>query len=417
MVLAMVGDPHEHRPLDRHRAEDRERPAHPLLRLERAMGEQAVIADRDPDARQHVADGEERRGRSSSPTCSTAGRSRQRVRRTGAPLPGGSRTCARAHVQRDGSVSARGRRPVSGLHPLVRGLERRRNRRPARDCGAPRLLNRTRRRRPLAEPGAPLAERRLGLRRRRLPRRPRRLRDARRPRRADRRRGRAGHRASGSTSSRTTPPTTTRGSPTGPSTTSGRSDVPNDWTSIFTGGSAWQYDSDAAAVLPAPVRARAARPRLVERRTCATSSTTSCASGSTAACAASASTSRTALIKDRQLRDGVEHMRDRPEVHEIYRRWQQIAGEYIPKPTLMGETYVSLDQALRLLRAPRPGAELPVPARRVRRRRAAPDRRDDDEQAPEGPRAGVVRLEPRPLAHGDPLGRRRRARSTGPRSS
>ena len=51
-----------------------------------------------------------------------------------------------------------------------------------------------------------------------------------------------------------------------------------------------------------------------------------------------------ALIKDRELRDGVEHMRNRPEVHEIYARWQEIAAEYDPKPMLMGETYVSLDE-------------------------------------------------------------------------
>ena len=50
------------------------------------------------------------------------------------------------------------------------------------------------------------------------------------------------------------------------------------------------------------------------------------------------------LIKDRELRDGVKYMRERPEVHEIYERWQAIAREYDPKPTLMGETYVSLDK-------------------------------------------------------------------------
>jgi alpha-glucosidase len=44
------------------------------------------------------------------------------------------------------------------------------------------------------------------------------------------------------------------------------------------------------------------------------------------------------------LRDGPEYLRRRPEVHEIYRRWQEIAGEYDPKPTLMGETYVPLDE-------------------------------------------------------------------------
>jgi len=50
------------------------------------------------------------------------------------------------------------------------------------------------------------------------------------------------------------------------------------------------------------------------------------------------------LVKDRELRDGVEHMRDRPEVHEIYARWQQVAAAYEPKPTLMGETYVPLER-------------------------------------------------------------------------
>ena len=60
-------------------------------------------------------------------------------------------------------------------------------------------------------------------------------------------------------------------------------EIPNDWTSIFTGRDRLAVRHHAAAVLPAPVRARAARPRLVERRRCATSSTTSSASGSTAA--------------------------------------------------------------------------------------------------------------------------------------
>lgn len=46
------------------------------------------------------------------------------------------------------------------------------------------------------------------------------------------------------------------------------------------------------------------------------------------------------LIKDKQLRNGQQYLRDRPEVHEIYARWQVIANEFDPKPTLMGETYV-----------------------------------------------------------------------------
>lgn len=48
------------------------------------------------------------------------------------------------------------------------------------------------------------------------------------------------------------------------------------------------------------------------------------------------------LIKDRELRDGVAYLRNRPEVHEIFERWQAIAREYDPKPMLMGETYVPL---------------------------------------------------------------------------
>ena len=50
------------------------------------------------------------------------------------------------------------------------------------------------------------------------------------------------------------------------------------------------------------------------------------------------------LVKDRELRDGQEFLRDRPEVHEVYRRWQEVAAEYDPKPTLMGESYVDLDR-------------------------------------------------------------------------
>ena len=49
-----------------------------------------------------------------------------------------------------------------------------------------------------------------------------------------------------------------------------------------------------------------------------------------------------ALVKDRRLRDGAEHRHNRPEVHEIYRRWRAIAAAYDPQPVLMGETYVPL---------------------------------------------------------------------------
>ena len=51
-----------------------------------------------------------------------------------------------------------------------------------------------------------------------------------------------------------------------------------------------------------------------------------------------------ALIKDRLLRNGERFMRNRPEALEIYARWQEIAAEYEPKRTFMGETYVRLSQ-------------------------------------------------------------------------
>ncbi len=119
-------------------------------------------------------------------------------------------------------------------------------------------------------------------------------------------------------------------------------EVPNDWTSIFTGASAWRYDRRRRQYYLhqfAPEQPdldwwnpalrgefedilrfwfdRGVRGFRVDVAH--------------------------ALIKDRDLRAGVGFMRERPEVHEIYRRWQEIAGEYIPKPTFMGETYVELE--------------------------------------------------------------------------
>jgi alpha-glucosidase len=48
------------------------------------------------------------------------------------------------------------------------------------------------------------------------------------------------------------------------------------------------------------------------------------------------------VVKDRELRDGVRYMRERPEVHAVYEHWQEVVRDYDPKPTLMGETVVSL---------------------------------------------------------------------------
>ena len=94
MVLAMVGDPREHRAFDGHRAEDRERPAHPLLRLERAMREEPVVADRDADARQQVADGEQHEVDPVQPRVPEQRDRDDQARRTAASRRGGSRPCA-----------------------------------------------------------------------------------------------------------------------------------------------------------------------------------------------------------------------------------------------------------------------------------------------------------------------------------
>jgi alpha-glucosidase len=119
--------------------------------------------------------------------------------------------------------------------------------------------------------------------------------------------------------------------------------VPNDWTSIFTGESAWTYDEnrgryylhqfareqpdldwwneDVRDEFDRILRFwfdRGVRGLRIDVAH--------------------------ALIKDRELRDGVEHMRNQPEVHEIYERWQGIAAEYHPKPVLMGETCVPLEE-------------------------------------------------------------------------
>ena len=56
VVLTMRGDPLDHRPLDRGRAERAQHDPHRRARLEAAVGEQAVIADRHAETRQQVGD-------------------------------------------------------------------------------------------------------------------------------------------------------------------------------------------------------------------------------------------------------------------------------------------------------------------------------------------------------------------------
>jgi len=119
--------------------------------------------------------------------------------------------------------------------------------------------------------------------------------------------------------------------------------VPNDWRSIFTGGSAWNWDArrkryylhQFAPQQPdldwwsPDVREEFDRILRFWFDRGIRGVRIDVAHG---------------IVKDRELRDGIEHMRNRPEVHDVFARWQRVASEYDPKPTLMGETYVSLDQ-------------------------------------------------------------------------
>jgi hypothetical protein len=60
VVLAVVGDPLDDRALHRPAAHDRQQVAHARGRLERAVGQQAVVADRDAEAGGEVEGDEDR---------------------------------------------------------------------------------------------------------------------------------------------------------------------------------------------------------------------------------------------------------------------------------------------------------------------------------------------------------------------
>ena len=106
-------------------------------------------------------------------------------------------------------------------------------------------------------------------------------------------------------------------------------------------------------------------------------------------------------------------MRQRPEVHEIYRRWQEIAGEYIPKPTLMGETYVPLDKLFDYYAHLDLAQNFPFLRAEFELDELRPIVETTMKKLPKGREARLVRVEPRSLAHGDPLGGRRRAQAQG----
>ena len=199
------------------------------------------------------------------------------------------------------------------LRPQLRRLGRRRPRRPARHPRAPPVPARARRRRALADAVLPVARRRPRLRRRGLRRR-RPAASARSP--TSTRSLAEAHDARAARdrrSSRTTlerapvVPARARARPPGPRAVrlpprAGRRAAEQLALDLRRPG----VDARRAErrLVPAPVRARAARPRLAQRRRPATTSSRSSASGSTAASTASASTSRTGSSRTPSCRRG-----------------------------------------------------------------------------------------------------------------
>ena len=163
-------------------------------------------------------------------------------------------------------------RHLPDLPALLRGLQRRRGRRPAGIT--PKLDHlRPQSRGDLAQPDLHLADGRLRLRRHRLLRHRPGVRHPRRPRRADR----GGPRARDPGGPRLGPEPQLQPAPVVPRSRSSRDnpkrdwyvwrDEPNDWVSVFKAcGPAWTFDETTRPVLPAQLHARAARPQLGQPR-------------------------------------------------------------------------------------------------------------------------------------------------------
>ena len=119
--------------------------------------------------------------------------------------------------------------------------------------------------------------------------------------------------------------------------------IPNHWTSIFTGGPAWAFDPVRGAYYlhqfaPGQPDLDWWNPQVHDAFEAILRFWFERGIGGFRIDVAHA------LVKDRELRDPQERFaRNRPEVHAVYRRWQEIASEYDPKPLLMGETYVDID--------------------------------------------------------------------------
>jgi alpha-glucosidase len=123
-------------------------------------------------------------------------------------------------------------------------------------------------------------------------------------------------------------------------------DVPNNWTSIFTGGSAWRLDESRHRYYlhqftPQQPDLDWWNPDVREEFERILRFWFDRGIGGFRIDVAHS------LIKDAELRDQDPVERERtsnqPAVHEIYRRWRAICDEYAREPILMGETYTDLD--------------------------------------------------------------------------
>jgi hypothetical protein len=126
-MLAVIGDPLEHRALHCQRAEHGQRIANHGVGLKRPVSEQAVKANRDPQAGGRIADRQRRPGRPTRRAGLTASRSRARTRATGSrPRPGWSagarrpaaRTRRQSRLTAPSSISTRV--PTSDTRPSRR---------------------------------------------------------------------------------------------------------------------------------------------------------------------------------------------------------------------------------------------------------------------------------------------------------
>ena len=332
------------------------------------------------------------------------------------------------------------RGPLPGVRAVVRRQRRRRGGRPAGAAGPTRPSRLARRRRPVAEPDHALTQRRLGLRRRRLLRRAARIRHHGRSRRG--RRGGWTRRHPGPARPRPQPhqrpSRVVRRVALGPGLEAprlvrvGRPQArrlcPEQLGGLLRRPGVDPRPSDRA-VLPAQLPARAARPQLVVRRGArrlrrhpallvgprrgrVPHRRVQHDGEGRGACATTRPPPRTTPSSCRCSASVPVYNGNRPEVHDVLRRWRAISDGYDPPRLLLGETnvdtlenlasyYGSGDDELHLafnfpfIEAPFEAAALSDIVERT------------EALLPVRGVAGVDGLEPRRVAPGHPVVRRR----------